>query len=279
MKEIIRDILSIILAALIITFYFVNLVSSTILNEQYIISKLEKEDYYDKIYTEINSNFRKYINQSGLDENVLENIITKEKVKKDTLIIIGNIYDGINQEVETEEIKENLNNNIEKNIGKENITPSLKISIDNFIECICKEYKTTISYFSSENGLNENYNKIIGYINLLKKVVLVSIGIDFLLLIVINLKKVYKFVSQIGITFTITGISLLLVNIFVNSKIKIQTITILNDTISEIIRKVLNENLNLMFKYGVIVLVLGIIMIIVPNLMNNYKEYGKDRAN
>ena len=275
MKAIIRDILSIILAVAIIIFYFINLASSTVLNEQYVLSKLEKEDYYEKMYNEINSNFEKYIHQSGLDENVLENIISNEKVKKDTVIILGNIYDGISQKIDTEEIRENLNNNIEKNIGKENITPALKISIDNFIEHICNEYKTTISHFSFENDIHRNYTKIMDYINLSKKVLLIAIGIDFLLLIMINLKKIYKLVSQVGISFTITGISLLIVNIFINTKIKIQTITILNDAISEALRKILTENLSLTFKYGIITLILGIVMIILPNLIHNFKKYGK----
>ena len=49
MKSIINYILSIILALAIIVFYFINLASSTILSEQYILSKLDEHDYYNKI--------------------------------------------------------------------------------------------------------------------------------------------------------------------------------------------------------------------------------------
>ena len=99
MKTFINYILSIILALTIILFYFINLASSTILSEQYILSKLDEHDYYNKIHEQIKSNFENYIHQSGLEEDVLDNIITKEKVKKDTHIILGSIYDGLNQEV------------------------------------------------------------------------------------------------------------------------------------------------------------------------------------
>ena len=42
-------------------------------------------------------NFEKYINQSGLDESVFEGIITKEKVEKDSKIILYNIFNCTNE--------------------------------------------------------------------------------------------------------------------------------------------------------------------------------------
>ena len=93
MKTIINYLLSIILAIMFIVLIIVNLVSSTILNEKYILNELEKSDYYSKILELANSNFEKYIYQSGLDEKVLVGIVSKEKIKKDTEIIIENIND------------------------------------------------------------------------------------------------------------------------------------------------------------------------------------------
>ena len=50
MKNIIRYVLTFILTMALITFLLVNLFSTTILNEQYILSKLQEVDYYNKMY-------------------------------------------------------------------------------------------------------------------------------------------------------------------------------------------------------------------------------------
>ena len=275
MKSIINYILSIILALAIIVFYLINLASSTVLSEQYILSKLDEHDYYNKIHEQIKLNFENYIHQSGLEEDVLDNIITKEKVKKDTHIILGSIYDGLNQEVDTNEIRENLNKNIEKYIKSTSLTKEQKSSIDTFVNHICNEYKTTISHFTFENQINQYYSKIIKYINMSKKVLLITIGIDFLLLIVLNLKKIYKCFTSVGVSFVIIGLIVLVSNIFINIKIKVQAILILNDAISEVIRNILSEILNSSLIIALFTLIFGIAMIIIPNLIHNIKKYGK----
>ena len=71
LKTVLQYILALILALTMIALVLIYIFSSTILSENYVLSKLQKEDYYNKIYDEINSNFERYIDQSGLDEEVL----------------------------------------------------------------------------------------------------------------------------------------------------------------------------------------------------------------
>ena len=83
-KQIARHILAILLTIFITILIFVLLISSTILNENYVLKELEKSNYYSKVYENVKSNFENYIYQSNLDKTVLENIVTEEKVKDDT---------------------------------------------------------------------------------------------------------------------------------------------------------------------------------------------------
>ena len=62
---------------------FISISFSTILNKNYIIQKLEETDFYSEMYKLVESNFENYIYQSGLDEEVLQNICTEEMVKND----------------------------------------------------------------------------------------------------------------------------------------------------------------------------------------------------
>ena len=65
---------------------------------------------------------------------------------------------------------------------------------------------------------------------------------------------------------------MIVTNLFIKAKIKIQTITILNDSISEILRNILSEIFNIMVKNGAYMLTLGIILIFLANLIHNLKE-------
>ena len=46
----------------------------TMLNKTYILQKLDETNFYSETYKIVESNFENYISQSGLDEEVLENI-------------------------------------------------------------------------------------------------------------------------------------------------------------------------------------------------------------
>lgn len=274
LNTVIKYIITIILAISMIAYFFIQIASSTILSEQYILSKLEETDYYNKIYESVKSNFENYIHQSGLEETVLENIVSKEKVRKDTKIIISNLYNGLEQKIDTQEIRDNLNNNIKETLGEQNITKTQQNSIDTFVDHICNEYTDTMSHFSYEKQINQVYQKVIKYIDLAKKVLLITIGLAILLLLVLNLKRIYKFVSLLGISLTTTGTFLVIVNLFINSKVKVQTITILNDAISDTVRSVLADILHMIMNNGSIMLITGILLIIIPNLIHNLKKYG-----
>ena len=275
-KPTIRYSITILLAIAMILFLVINLASSTVLNKNYILSKLEETDYYNKIYEDVKSNFENYIHQSGLEESVLEEIISKEKVKKDTELIISNLYDGLEEKIDTQEIKDNLNKNIEKTIGNSKLIVTQKNAINTLINKICDEYTTTISHYEYEKQINDGYVKIMKYIDVAKKALLVVIAVSAILLLGISIRRIYKAFSCLGICLMVSGMFFVIVNIFVNMKIKVQTILILNDAISNTLRNILTQLLNSINSYGYIMLGIGIIIIIASNLIHNKLKYGNE---
>ena len=187
------------------------------------MSKLQQQDYYEKIYEETKSNFENYIHQSGLDEEVLENIVTKEKIEKDTRKIINNIYNGMDEKVDTEEIKNKLNKNINNSLNGK-ISSTQQKSIDTFVDTICKEYETTISHTNYEKKINNMLNQINKYIDLAKKAILVIIGVSIILLVLLTIKRIYRITAQMGTAFIIDGLILILAKKYISSKIKIDPI-------------------------------------------------------
>lgn len=276
-KKIIKIIFSAILTISILLYILINLLSSTILKESYILSKLDQANFYQKVYEEVNSNFEKYIYQSGFDENVLNNVITEEKVKEDFKIIIDNIYNGTNRDINTETIKTNLTNNINSQLGA-NISKTQQNSIDSFVDTILNEYTQTILHTQYENKINKAYTQINKYINLANKALLIIMAVLIILLILLNLKRLYRGVSYIGISMLSSGILLCIADIFIKMKVDIKNIVILNDTISKIIINVITELLANILKDGIILLVSGIVLIIIANLRRAYKKYKYEQS-
>lgn len=275
-KTILRYIITTILALSILMLVLINIFSSTIFNENYILSELEEEDYYSKIYDMAEDNFEKYINQSGLDESVLEGIITKEKVEKDSKIILDNIFNGTNEEVDTKEIEDKLNDNIKESLGG-SIASSQQSAINTFVSTTCEEYKDTISHTNYEERINTYYNKIINYIDIANKTLLIVTGVAIVLLILLNLKRIYRITAYLGVGLTVSGLICIIIDQFINSKVNIQGITILNDAISVVLRNILTDVMNKIMSYGCILLAAGIILIIVFALIKSLRKIKREK--
>ena len=240
------------------------------------MAKLQSQNYYEKIYKETESNFENYIHQSGLDEDVLKDIVTKEKVEKDTRIILNNIYNGMDEKIDTKEIKEKLNKNINNSL-KGKISDSEQKSIDTFVDTICKEYETTISHTNYEKKINEVINKVNKYIDLVKKVMMITIGISVIILILLTIKRIYRIISRIGVAFVIDGLILILGENYINSNIKIETIMLLNNGISDVLQSIINEILANILKTGSILLGLGIALIIVYGIIKSLRKAKREK--
>lgn len=275
-KKIIQYIVATILALAILGLVIINILSSSILSKEYILAKLQSQNYYEKIYKETESNFENYIHQSGLDEDVLKDIVTKEKVEKDTRIILNNIYNGMDEKIDTKEIKEKLNKNINNSL-KGKISDSEQKSIDTFVDTICKEYETTISHTNYEKKINDLINKVNKYIDLVKKVMMITIGISVIILILLTIKRIYRIISRIGVAFVIDGLILILGENYINSNIKIETIMLLNNGISDVLQSIINEILANILKTGSILLGLGIALIIVYGIIKSLRKAKREK--
>ena len=276
-KRIIKYIIAIILTIATIIYITINLLSSTILSKEYVINKIEEIGYYDKIYESVESNFENYIYQSGLDENVLENIVSKEKIREDTNLILNNIYDGAEKEIDVQEIEDNLNKNIETSLGNQRLNATQQKSIETFVEQICNEYKDTISNFNYENQIYNAIAKIRQIIELGKKVVLITIIVCVILIIVLSLKRLYRVLMYLGVSLVASGTFFVIVNLFINANTSLQHILILNDTISEVLRNILSDILSSELNTGLIMLGIGFVSILISNIVHSRRKYRYEK--
>ena len=277
MKQFIRYVLSALLTISSIIFILVSTISSTILNEKYVLNKLEETNYYSNIYETVKSNFENYIYQSGLDEKVLDNIVSQEKVKEDTKSIISHIYNGLEEQIDAETIKQNLNTNIENSLKNIKLSSTQKNAIETFVNTVTDEYTDTILHFGFEKDIYTVYHNISKYVELAKKIMLVSIAVCLILLVLITLKRVYRIFNFAAISSVATGIFLVIIKIIIDSKINVEAISILNDAISLTLRNIASEILQNLMSYGCILIAVGIVTIILANLIHNIKKYKKEQ--
>lgn len=272
-KKVARFVMELILTVAIISFILTHLISKTILNESYVLKEFNESEYYSKTYKLIESNFENYIQQSGLDEKILENIVTKEQVEKDTKKIIVSIYDGIKEDISTDEIKKNLQKNIEEQIDVSSLSKEQKKAIDEFIEKLCDEYKTTISNSNYEEQIHSAYKKVSNLLTKIKKIAIILIGVSIIIIILLNLRRNYKIFTNTATAMFASGIILTIINIYINAKIKVKYITILNEPISIVTRNIASSILGNILKYGIILIVLGLLMMIASNFIHNIVKY------
>ena len=230
------------------------------LNQDYVLNKLEETNFYVETYELVESNFENYIYQSGLDEVVLENICTKEKVEKDIKTIISNIYEGKSEKIDTTEISDKLNANIDAQNVKNS---SNEKAIQQFVKQICDEYTDTILHTQYEDKINDIYQKATNYLNKANTIVIAVVIIDFVLLIILNIKNISKLIQNIGIALLTTSLFEIIAINIINSKVDIAGIKIFNDSFSKTIVTILQDIVGKIISLEIATLIVAIVIIVI----------------
>ena len=266
-KNIVSIILAFLLMASILLTVAVQIVSSTILNKDYILGKLEEANYYNNVYEQIKDSLAGYIGPSGLDEEVLENIYTREQVKEDINLIIDNIYENKNNEINTEEIKEKLNNNIEESVSTGLLTRENRKSIEEFTDKIAEEYVQNISHDPYFEQIGKIVNKAKDVLNNIDGIIIFVPIVIAIILLLINIKQISSGIRFLAISILASGAIGLIIEIFIKSKINISNILIINDSFSEVVKNVINNILNNINMMSITAIVTSLVLIILTNII------------
>lgn len=274
MNKLLKYIFAIILYLSLTIVVLINILNSTILSKEYILNKLEESNYYNNIYTEVENNFENYIYQSGLDPIVLENIVSRDKIKEDTNIIISNIYDGNNKVIDLEVVRNNLSTNIDKSLEDRYLSEENKKAINKFIDIIINEYEDTIMNTDYSSKINTGISSINNKINMINIIMIILVIISILSLILLNIKKKRRKLSIFGIPLLALGLLLITIYLYIILNIDINNIVILNDAISIAVHYILNGIVVKFLINGSIFTILGILIIIIGNMLR-YRKVKK----
>lgn len=267
MKKVVNAVLIFLLIILVLALTIVITTKQTILNEQYVMDKIDSISYYEKITNSLKESFQNNIIQSGIEIEFAEKLIDEQKIKEDINGVIHAIYSGTNYTVSTDDLKNKLNTKINEVLSEKNasLSQSDEQSIKEFLDIISGTYTTEINIIAdSHNTLNNVVDKVNSYLPTMVIVLVVLICILCVILFIIN--KNVKFLS---ITFLANALFFLFVYIFVHNNIVIDNITIFTDEFSSLLSSVINGFVGTFLFASIAYFVLGFVFMILSVIFGN----------
>lgn len=272
MKKAISYVLSFVLVLMLLSLCLLAIVKSTILDEKYMISKLEEANYYERMNGEIIEQFKNYTIQSGLSDEVLENLFTEDKLKQDINNVIDSIYTGKELEISTSEIRENLKENILAEVEKEGKTVDFEDeAMEEYLKAIESAYESQVSYSTSTiNSIGSTFEKVISLAQTAQIIVIVVTIVIAVLIIILNIKQIFG-LNYLAISSMATGLFILIAKFLLGQSTDLKNIMLINQATSHVIQLVIEDLLAKVTIAGVVLLIIGLIFSIIYNLQN--KKY------
>ena len=269
MKKAISYVLSFVLVLMLLSLCLLAIVKSTILDEKYMISKLEEANYYERMNGEIIEQFKNYTIQSGLSDEVLENLFTEDKLKQDINNVIDSIYTGKELEISTSEIRENLKENILAEVEKEGKTVDFEDeAMKEYLKAIELAYESQVSYSTSTiNSIGSTFEKVISLAQIVQIIVIVVTIVIAVLIIILNIKQIFG-LNYLAISSMASGLFILIAKFLLGQSTDLKNIMLINQATSHVIQLVIEDFLAKVTIAGVVLLIIGLIFSIIYNLLN-----------
>ena len=250
-----------------------NIVNAKLLDENSVKERMEKLNIYDTVYQDLNTSFRSYTEQSGLEEEVLNDVITKEQVKNDVNGILDSIYQDKEYKIDATQLEQSLTTRIQESLKNANRTPNAreKEAIKTFVTTIGDVYENEVFPAKVISSASSYVVKVSELATMAEPIMYAIIAVLVLAIFAINFKEKSRFLSYMGISLMSSGVVLTVVDMFVKWKLNLQDISFLNSSISLLVQDLLQDVMTNVFTFGIIFIILGIIFSFIGNVI--YKKH------
>ena len=279
-KYVINPILSFLLILAILCSIAISLISKTILNKKYVLSKLDETEFYLQVSREVQSGFENYIYQSGLPEDTIKDLFTDDLLKEDINSIIEYIYDGTEIKISSEQVRENLDNKINEYISSQNIklTTQGKENITQFEDLVVSEYSKNVNVSNTlYSTLKEYREKIDTVYKKIKNIPITITLIVVIILILINIKEFLIALNWISISVLSAGILLKIGEYVISKNIDIDNLVVLAKSLSNLIINIAKEVLVEISENGKLFIICGFTGIIASAVCRNFPRKKSKR--
>lgn len=274
--KIIRKIISYILAIILVTLMsatiILSIVNAVVFSKSNVKKQMQKVDYYTEINNIIKESANNYIMQSGFDESIMDNVISKEKINNDIDKVINAIYEGEEVEISTDEIKNSLDKNVQQYIAQNNykVDAQTQKDIEKFEDKIESIYANSITYSKS------SIKKVVKYFKMAKRMTRVALIASLILLIIFAIITYKTNRATFGISLLATGIICIFIKCYSSINIAVNNILMVNKTFSNLMINIINQVIQYVFIGGIILAVLGIALIIIFERKSANEKYEEN---
>ena len=274
--KIIRKIISYILAIILVTLMsatiILSIVNAVVFSKPNVKKQMQKVDYYTEINNIIKESANNYIMQSGFDESIMDNVISKEKINNDIDKVINAIYEGEEVEISTDEIKNSLDKNVQQYIAQNNykVDAQTQKDIKKFEDKIESIYANSITYSKS------SIKKVVKYFKMAKRMTRVALIASLILLIIFAIITYKTNRATFGISLLATGIICIFIKCYSSINIAVNNILMVNKTFSNLMINIINQVIQYVFIGGIILAVLGIALIIIFERKSANEKYEEN---
>ena len=279
-KNMFNLILSFLLTIIVILSVLMCIVDFKVLSINYYKNIFEKNGFYEAVLEEVNSGFENFIYQSGLPENIIVDLATKEVVKKDIDNIVASVINNETYSFSSEVIKEKLDLRINEFIEKENrtLTKEEKNNIIKFEELIVSSYEESILPVKGVIEPVKDYAfKITNIFNKIKVIPIVVLIVLILIINMINKNEKIKVVNYIGITVLSAGIILVLLENVLFKNIDIDNIVVFTNSMTNLVKVIFKDIVYGIGSIGKGLSITGFCMVLFYSILyeNGIKNLGK----
>ena len=207
----------------------ITIILFTIFNQNFMAQQLNETNYYEKLYTNIKLEMSYYVTQSGLSDDILNNIFDKELLRRTTEKMLDNFYNNKDNTINKTSIEENLMNNINEELKDYKLTEEDKTSINKFITQMSSIYETEISYSNILNKYHNSFNRIYH--------ILVALDILCIALFIINyfITRYTLKERNIIISLLTTATLITIIHLYLSNTLDLGHLEFYNDIISNLI--------------------------------------------
>lgn len=207
----------------------ITIILFTIFNQNFMAQQLNETNYYEKLYTNIKLEMSYYVTQSGLSDDILNNIFDKELLRRTTEKMLDNFYNNKDNTINKTSIEENLMNNINEELKDYKLTEEDKTSINKFITQMSSIYETEISYSNILNKYHNSFNRIYH--------ILVALDILCIALFIINyfITRYTLKERNIIISLLTTTVLITIIHLYLSNTLDLGHLEFYNDIISNLI--------------------------------------------
>lgn len=207
----------------------ITIILFTIFNQNFMAQQLNETNYYEKLYTNIKLEMSYYVTQSGLSDDILNNIFDKELLRRTTEKMLDNFYNNKDNTINKTSVEENLMNNINEELKDYKLTEEDKTSIDKFITQMSSTYEAEISYSNILNKYHNSFNRIYH--------ILVALDLLCIALFIINyfITRYTLKERNIIISLLTTTILITIIHLYLSNTLDLGHLEFYNDIISNLI--------------------------------------------